>query len=474
MDPEAQKLIETFHRYGLQKPSAANACPFKDGALRNRFTSLIGQNSVMTVYEEQSKTQRKAIMGFFNSQKLEELKEEWRGFTKEWLCQHINQDEVNLFSASLVLIGKCLIKGLLGYQDCTDAEIQLNTEFWKSLFELSPPGIEIIKTQEAEGKPPQSSFMGKLLEYPLSVYSYCVKKTHDYLYPGMSKETDPTEKFQQLAYKIYKSTVGNPKSLCHHLAQQGWSEELIFENVKILLMAGQETAGYLLGYMLYEYAQQRDLQEKHVEQPEDIEKAYLETLRRYSLGGSLRDARYDMVLSYPDANGTIKQHYIRKGDRINCAPYLWGHDPRQWENPEQFDPNRLQLEKVNKNPHFGYGPHRCIGEKTAHKELLTIVEEVLSNTRLLAKDKMPELLDAFTFRPMHDIKMKFDLEYKSLKYVSLIDIPKHWHTREIYLACLKNNWKGIYGIPEDQRDAEIYLAAVRKNGNALRDCARKI
>lgn len=181
----------------------------------------------------------------------------------------------------------------------------------------------------------------------------------------------------------------------------------------------------------------------------------------------MRDARYNMVLSYPDGHGAIKQHYIRKGERINCAPFLWGHDPSQWTHPEQFNPDRSKLEKVKKNPHFGYGPHRCIGEKTAHRELLTIVQEVLANTRLMAKDKMPELLDAFTFRPVRDIKVHFDLEYKSLKYMSLLDIPTNEHNHDIYLSCVKNNGKELMLVPEDQREADICLAAVQECGGAL-------
>lgn len=285
MDPEAQKLIESFHRYGFQKGTPHNACPFRDGALRDRFTSLIGQSSLMTVYEEQSKEIRKTIMAFFNHAKLEELKSEWIEFTKEWLCQQIKKDDVELFNATLLLIGKCLIKGMLGYHDCTDADIQFNTGFWKNYFELSPQEMKSLQELEAEGKPPQPSFMGKLLEYPLSVYTYCVKKTHDYFAPAVQIESSSTDQFQQLAYKIYKSTVCHPKSLCNYLAQQGWNEQQIFDNLKILLLAGQETVGYLLGYILYEYAQNRQLQEKHVMHPQDIEKAYLETLRLYSLGG---------------------------------------------------------------------------------------------------------------------------------------------------------------------------------------------
>lgn len=183
MDPEAQKLIESFHRYGMQKPLPHNPCPFKDGSLRNRFTTLIGQNNVMTVYEEQSQDYRRTIMAYFKHQKLEELKIKWKEFTKEWLCQQITQDNVNLFDASLLLIGKCLIKGMLGYKECSDADITFNTEFWKNLFKLSPEEMKSLKELEAQGKPPQPTIMRKLLEYSWSICSSWVQKAYMYFSP---------------------------------------------------------------------------------------------------------------------------------------------------------------------------------------------------------------------------------------------------------------------------------------------------
>ena len=467
MDPEAQKLIESFHRYGMQKPLPHNPCPFKDGSLRNRFTTLIGQNNVMTVYEEQSQDYRRTIMAYFKHQKLEELKIKWKEFTKEWLCQQITQDNVNLFDASLLLIGKCLIKGMLGYKECSDADITFNTEFWKNLFKLSPEEMKSLKELEAQGKPPQPTIMRKLLEYSWSICSSWVQKAYMYFSPSI-------DTLHQLAQKIYKSTVGDTQSLCGYLASQGWEEQKIVENVKIFMIAGQETVGYFLGFMLYEYASNRQMQEKHAAATDEIEKAFVETLRLYSLGGSLREARYDMVLSYPNTQGTLNHHFIRKGERINCAPYLSGHDARQWIHPEQFNPDRLQLEKVKKNPHFGYGQHRCIGEKSAHRELIAIVEEVLSNTRLMTKEKMPELLDTFTFRPIHDVKVRFDVEYMSLEYASIKDVPVHLRDHNIYLTCVKKNASELRNVPEEHRDTEIYLAAIRQHGRWLFNVPDKV
>ncbi len=403
IDPEAQKLLEAFHRYGLKTPDATQVCPFKDGSLRNRFTSLIGQDNVMTVYEEHSQETRKTLQGFLKHQKLQELEVVWREMTREWLTKLIQQGEINLFEASLRLIGNGLIKGILGYTACSPADIQMNADFWSNLFALSQLDMQSLKVLEAQGKPPEPSWSQKLLEASYGLCESWVQKAYIQYSPTMRP-------LDQLAQKIYASTIDNTGSFCGYLAAQGWDKQKIVEHIKIFLLAGLDTVGYFLGYMLYEYARNLDMQDKHAAHPEDIEKAYLETLRLYSLGGSLREARCDMVLSYPSGEGTIKDHYIRKGERINCAPYISGHDAKQWANPEVFDCERENLKNVRKNPHFGCGPHRCIGEKTAHKELLVIVKEVISNVSLSTKEKMPELLDSFTFRPMNDIKVKVEFK----------------------------------------------------------------
>ncbi len=53
-----------------------------------------------------------------------------------------------------------------------------------------------------------------------------------------------------IAEKIYEGTILQKGSLCFYLNDINFNKDLILENIKGLLLAGQETVGYLLGFML--------------------------------------------------------------------------------------------------------------------------------------------------------------------------------------------------------------------------------
>src|SRR5207237_1095842 len=49
-------------------------------------------------------------------------------------------------------------------------------------------------------------------------------------------------------------------------------------------------------------------------------------------------------------------HRIPAGSSIFFSPYVAHRDPRYWENPEAFDPERFSPEKTEKRPKFAYFP----------------------------------------------------------------------------------------------------------------------
>ncbi len=161
-----------------------------------------------------------------------------------------------------------------------------------------------------------------------------------------------------------------------------------------------------MGFILYEYAKSSDLQESNANDFNRISATYLEALRLYSVGGVIREAGIDMVLSYHDSNENIREHYIRKGELIGCIPYTSGHTTES-KDAEYFNPDRANLSRVKEILHFGSGPHACIGKKAAERELFTILKEILPAVKLSTGEILPELVSTFTLRPKHDIYVTF-------------------------------------------------------------------
>jgi cytochrome P450 len=421
VEADAQKLIQLFHRNG-PRPSIEDApkCPITGGNLRSRFTSLIGENNLLSAYQGESERYRTALSLFFTRRSMEVMTQKWNKITQNWLeVQFKKGNEVNLFDEVLHLVGTCLIVGMLGYEECSDEDVNLNCQFWRDLFSPMPDELKPLQTQIKEGKP---GLVGGILKacsniIPLGQKLWTYKMDSSY--------------FQGLADKIVSSTCAKEGTLCYFLRENHrFTGREAVETIRGMLLAGQESTGYLLGFMLYEYAKNPNIQEEHSREVQlnladgnkKLKSMYLETLRFYPIGGSLREAERDQTIIYPDPDNNqkakedykYKKHYIRKGDWISCYPQMAGHNPNLWgEDVEKFDPTRKDLDKVRTHVvPFGSGEHGCLGQKAAEKEIMTLAGRILEQAKLLTEDTIEDCIDTFTLRPIKDVKVTFEKREK--------------------------------------------------------------
>ena len=90
---------------------------------------------------------------------------------------------------------------------------------------------------------------------------------------------------------------------------------------------------------------------------------------------------------------------------VFVSPYLTHHDPRFWQNPEGFDPERFSPEEEAKRPKgayfpFALGPRKCIGEAFAMMEARLILAAIMQRARLeLAPGRLIQLDPTVTLRP---------------------------------------------------------------------------
>jgi cytochrome P450 len=101
----------------------------------------------------------------------------------------------------------------------------------------------------------------------------------------------------------------------------------------------------------------------------------------------------------------IGGYRIPKGTWVFVSPYLTHHDPRFWQNPEGFDPERFSPEEEAKRPKgayfpFALGPRKCIGEAFAMMEARLILAAIMQRARLeLAPGRLIQLDPTVTLRP---------------------------------------------------------------------------
>ncbi|KAH7944447.1 hypothetical protein HPB52_019803 [Rhipicephalus sanguineus] len=82
--------------------------------------------------------------------------------------------------------------------------------------------------------------------------------------------------------------------------------------------------------------------------------------------------------------------------------YQLHHDPKYWDHPEKFVPERFSPENKDRiNPTvyqpFGLGPRICIGQRLAQVELASATTEVLRHYRITLGTSQKKDLELDTY-----------------------------------------------------------------------------
>ena len=111
------------------------------------------------------------------------------------------------------------------------------------------------------------------------------------------------------------------------------------------------------------------------------------------------------------ADDRIGGVHIPKGASVQMCVYAMHRNPRYWDNPEGFDPERFLPERAAGRPQFAYFPFGgggrvCIGRKLAMMEGALIIARILQAFRLnLVPGQRIEIEPMITLRPKYGIQM---------------------------------------------------------------------
>jgi cytochrome P450 len=126
---------------------------------------------------------------------------------------------------------------------------------------------------------------------------------------------------------------------------------------------------------------------------------------------------------YPPAWGmarlTIEDAYIggytiRKGCGVSLSQWVVHRDPRWYESPDEFRPERWEGDLLKRLPRFAYfpfggGPRQCIGNTFALMETALILATIARKFRLeLVPGQTVTPLASITLRPRHGIRVTLE------------------------------------------------------------------
>ncbi len=204
----------------------------------------------------------------------------------------------------------------------------------------------------------------------------------------------------------------------------GMSDREIRDELVTFLFAGHETTAAVMTWMWYllaRHPEQRAGIEAELQRVLDgrapsaedagalvcIEQAVRETMRLYPPGWVLgREAQEDCV---------IGGHPIRKGSILLMSAWVIQRDPRFFDEPERYLPERWADGLMKRIPRFAYfpfggGPRICIGSAFALMEIVMVTAAVAKRYRLDLPDgsKTVEapIQPAVTLRPKGGLVMR--------------------------------------------------------------------
>jgi cytochrome P450 len=180
--------------------------------------------------------------------------------------------------------------------------------------------------------------------------------------------------------------------------------------IAAMFLAGGETTDHQLGWIMYELTRHPEVQQAMLEDPSLVTNVLAESMRYHAIipFGS-RPAPADLEI-----DGVS----IEEGAQLAIMFGAGNHDPRRFENPDEFDIYRSDVEVKNAfngaadHLGFGAGPHFCIGSHLTKAEMETALDVFFEHARDVRLTDGPEptaSLDSPYVRALTNLKITFDL-----------------------------------------------------------------
>lgn len=203
----------------------------------------------------------------------------------------------------------------------------------------------------------------------------------------------------------------------------GMSDQQLLDETIVLFVAGHETSAITMAWAWYLLCTHPEIEQKvltSVEEtlgdrdPNFADARYLdyalqvleETMRLYPAVWFIdREPMED-----DDINGIP----IKGGEDVGVSVHSLHRNPKYWEDPDVFDPERFSAENKKKQVPFSYlpfggGPRLCIGKNFAQMEMQFILAMLLRRYKFtLVSDKEVGFKPMLTLCPSDGVKVKIE------------------------------------------------------------------
>jgi cytochrome P450 len=174
-------------------------------------------------------------------------------------------------------------------------------------------------------------------------------------------------------------------------ALPSWDHAQVLDEIKQYLWAGTETTALTLGWTLYLLSRHPEVADRIRREADEVYGTRAPTAADIERLTYTRSVMLEALRLYPPAWAIIRTavaddeiagQKIEAGDRVVLCPYVIHHDPKYWEDPEEFRPERFEPGNLKKRVKYSYlpfgaGKRFCLGGQLSQMEVTLALAQML-------------------------------------------------------------------------------------------------
>ena len=208
---------------------------------------------------------------------------------------------------------------------------------------------------------------------------------------------------------------------------ESMTEHQIRDEVVTMLLAGHETTALALSWTCYLLSRHPQIQSALAAEVREVLGMRVPTVDDVSRLRLCEYAINEAIRLYPPAWAIGRQavapceiggYPVPAGMTIFIAPWVLHRDPRYFEDPAAFRPDRWAGGLAKRLPRFAYmpfggGPRVCIGNRFAMMEAVLILATIEQHFFLEAQNENPEPFPSITLRPKGGVWLRPHSRFES-------------------------------------------------------------
>ena len=204
---------------------------------------------------------------------------------------------------------------------------------------------------------------------------------------------------------------------------ESFTDNEVLDQLQILFSAGYETTSTMLTWAMYLLARHPDIQEELYQEVSSIVKSETPTLEDLEAMTYTDRVLQEAMRIYPPVwnlfvrevteDLTMAENTFPPGAIFFVSPWVMHHDPRYWDDPQTFKPERFEGDWKERVPQysfipFGGGPRVCIGSHLAEMEAEVILATLVKNFKFSLESLVDEveIVSTVSIRPKGGMNLR--------------------------------------------------------------------